>query len=70
MSSPVSVIPARRKIRRCPENLRSKITIPNLNETKIDEENCCDILQCINFAKSVIGKSYFDSYFTPFEAYE
>lgn len=55
MRSPV--LPVCRKIRRCPENLLSKISSPSKNseKRKTDDENGCDILQCINWAKNVIG---------------
>ncbi|XP_065217854.1 uncharacterized protein LOC135843770 [Planococcus citri] len=63
MGSPVSAIPARRKIRRCPENLLAKISPPAVEpkDSRKTEGNSCDILQCINWAKSLIESSNFQS---------
>lgn len=61
MDSPVSTAPVQRRIRRCPENVLHRAfrlnSIP-AGENKTDCENDCDILQCISWAKNLLGETF------------
>lgn len=61
MDSPVSVAPVLRRIRRCPENVLHQAfrlnSIP-AGENKTDGENDCDILQCVSWAKNLLGETF------------
>ncbi len=50
MNSP-GTAPIQRRIRRCPDNLMTKLSVK-----KKSQGNNCDILQCIDWAKNLIGK--------------
>lgn len=61
----MNIHPVRRRIRRCPDNVASKV----LNSTSAisikKEESDCDIQHCINLAKRLLGELFHSKLSTP-----